>query len=150
MVGVVLNTSTVLTINLGVVELAQVDVLVEQGLYSNRSDFIRTAVRNHLKDYDEKIERQLIPIGSKGDWTRGIGIVSISKSTLEELVVRGQKQKEVTGFFGIAKLNIGVIGMLIFDKDISAELFEKTVEKVSIRGKLVAPEEIKNIINKMN
>ena len=145
------NETEKLTINLGVVELAQVDVLVEQGIYSNRSDFIRTAVRNHLKDYNENIERQLTPIGSNKDqWTGGIGIISISKSILEELVIKAQKHEETFGIFGIAKLNISVIGMLIFNKDISAELFEKTVAKVSIRGKLVASEEIKNIINKMN
>ena len=146
------NETEKLTINLGVVELAQVDVLVEQGIYSSRSDFIRTAVRNHLKDYNEKIERQLTPVGSsKALWTGGIGIISIPKSTLEELVVKCKQQEEKTGIlFGISKLNISVIGMLIFSKDISAELFEKTVAKVSIRGKLIASPEIKDIINKMN
>jgi Arc/MetJ-type ribon-helix-helix transcriptional regulator len=144
------NETEKLTINLGVVELAQIDVLVEQGIYSNRSDFIRTAVRNHLKDYSSKIEHQLTPIGSKEEWTGGIGIVSISKSTLEELVVKAQKQKEVFGNgIAISKLNISAIGMLIINKDISAELFEKTVAKVSIRGKLVASEEIKKIIKEM-
>jgi len=146
------NETEKLTINLGVVELAQVDVLVEQGIYSNRSDFIRTAVRNHLKDYNEKIERRLTPVGSSKElWTGGIGIISIPKSTLEELVVKGKKQEEATGgLLGISKLNISVIGMLILSTDISAELFEKTVAKVSIRGKLIASPEIKDIINKMN
>ena len=145
------NETEKLTINLSVVELAQVDVLVERGIYSNRSDFIRTSVRNHLKDYNEKIENQLIPIGSEAKWTGGIGIISISKSTLEQLAAKGKKQEDESyGIFGIPKLNISVIGMLIFDKDISAELFEKTVAKVSIRGKLVASPEIKDIIDKMN
>ena len=143
------NETGKLTINLGIVELAQIDVLVEQGIYSNRSDFIRTAVRNHMKDYGEEIKHQLTPVGSREKWTGGIGIVSISKSTLEELVVKAQKQEETSSIFGIPKLNISVIGMLIFDKDISAELFEKTVAKISIRGKLVASEEIKKIIKEM-
>ena len=134
------NETEKLTVNLGVVELAQVDVLVEQGIYSNRSDFIRTSVRNHLKNYNENFENQLIPIASKKTWEKTIGIAIITKKLLEEWVTKENEKK----------LNFSVIGMLVFDKDISTALFENTVDTVLIRGKLVASSEIKDIINKMN
>ena len=61
------NETEKLTINLGVVDLAQVDVLVDQGLFSNRSDFIRTDTRKQLELYKDKIELSLTPIPSKKD-----------------------------------------------------------------------------------
>jgi Predicted transcriptional regulators containing the CopG/Arc/MetJ DNA-binding domain len=130
------NETEKLTINLGVVELAQIDVLVEQGIYSNRSDFIRSSVRKQLEVHNDRIEQLLTPIPSQKDWVRVIGIWTVSKEDLEELA----KDNE--------KLNISVIGMLIIARDISVELFEKTVNHVSIRGKLIAPDEVKRIIEK--
>ena len=130
------NETEKLTINLGVVELAQIDVLVEQGMYSNRSDFIRTAIRRDLEANSEKIERHLVPIASKVEWSKTIGIAIIDTKVLEEYSERNEK------------LNISVIGMLIFKSDISVSLFEETIGNVSIRGKLIASDEIKDILNK--
>ena len=132
------NETEKLTVNLGIVELAQIDVLVEQGIFSNRSDFIRNAVRIKLEDYKDKIEQQLLPLSSNKFWRYTIGIQKITKKDIENLV--NDKQK----------INISVIGMLIIDKAIDAELFEKTVEHVIIRGKLLAEKNIKEIIEKMN
>jgi len=131
------NETEKITINLGVVELAQIDVLVEQGIYSNRSDFIRTAIRKDLEVHSDKIERQLIPIASKAEWSTVIGIAMIGKSELEEFIGRNEK------------LNISVIGVLVFKNDISTQLFEKAVGKVSLRGKLVASNEIKEVVARM-
>ena len=66
-----------------------------------------------------------------------IGIISFSKGDMERLA----KAKE--------KLDISVIGMLSFDTDISEELFKNTVERIIIRGKLIASDEIKRIIEDM-
>ena len=133
------NETEKLTINLGVVELAQIDVLVEQGIYSNRSDFIRTSIRKGLETHSEIIERQLTPVASKKAWEKVIGIWRVDKETLEEWAAESNE-----------KLNISVIGMLILDKDITVEQFEKTVAKIALRGKLVASDEIKAAIKKMN
>lgn len=133
------NETEKLTINLGVVELAQIDVLVEQGIYSNRSDFIRTSIRKQLEVHSETIENQLTPLSNKKDWTKtAVGIISISQKSLERLAKHNEK------------LSISVIGMLTIDKDISTKLFEETVSNVMIRGKLIAPYEIKKIIKTMN
>ena len=133
------NETEKLTINLGVVELAQIDVCVEQGIYSNRSDFVRTAVRKALESHSKTIKRQLTPLtpGKKG-WEKVIGIWKIEKSILEEWAVRNEK------------VSISIIGMLIISEDITVELFEKAVGKVVLRGKIVASDEIKAAIQKMN
>ncbi|MCL2857206.1 MAG: hypothetical protein FWE19_05735 [Oscillospiraceae bacterium] len=139
------NETEKLTINLGVVDLAQVDVLVEQGLYSNRSDLIRSAIRKELEAHQKNIEEALRAsaiIGYVGTNPTGIfsvGICCVSKADLEEAY------QELDG----QKFKISVIGMLKLDSKISAELFAKTVSRVTVRGKLVATPEIKKLIEEM-
>jgi len=130
------NGNEKITINLGVVELAQIDVLVEQGIYSNRSDFIRSAIRKQLVEHKDDIQ-QILPIAKrKDDSTRwAIGIMSLSKETLEELAYFNEK------------IRLTVVGMLIVDSDVTPELFKAAVAKVTIRGKLLASDEIKELIN---
>jgi len=132
------NETEKLTINLSVVELAQIDVLVELGTYSNRSDFIRTAIKKDLAANSVTIERNLIPVASKKKWHTVVGILAFKKSYLEEFAAEN------------TKVNLSVVGMLIFDKNIPAELFEKTMARIVLRGKLIASDEIKEIIRNMN
>jgi len=136
------NETEKLTINLGVVELAQIDVLVEQGIYSNRSDLIRTAVRKQLEVHESKIERAITPIsGAKqttGIW--GVGIVYLDKGGLQEAFEDN----------GRRPFKISVVGMLKIGNDVSTKLFKETVARVNIRGKLVASPEIKKLIEEMS
>ena len=132
------NETEKLTINLGVVELAQVDTLVEQGLYSSKSDFIRTAIRKQLETHKEDVERSLTPIANKKGWVKAIGIWAIDKATLEDWAAESSE-----------KLNISVIGMLILRDDISVQLFEEIIGRVVLRGKLVASDEIKEAVKKV-
>lgn len=136
------NETEKLTINLGVVELAQIDVLVEQGIYSNRSDLIRTAIRKQLEVHEEKIKRAVAPIvgtkQSSGVW--GIGIIYLNEESLIETFESNGEQP----------IKINVVGMLKISDAISAELFNKMVARISIRGKLVASPEIKELIERMN
>jgi len=127
-----------ITLNLSVVELAQIDVLIDQGIYANRSDFIRAAIRKNIEMNRDTIEQALTPIATKKSITTIIGIQKISKKNLESLA-RNQET-----------LKLSIIGMLVVDNDITTELFEQTVEYVFIRGKLLASPEIKAIIDNMN
>ena len=135
------NEMEKLTINLGVVELAQIDVLVEQGIYSNRSDLIRTAIRKQLEVHADKIERVVAPHvtqkQSAGIWS--VGINYVNRSILEETFEANGREK----------IKISVVGMLKISSDVSAELFENTVARATIRGKLLAPPEIKALIENM-
>lgn len=133
-----MNESEKISVNLGVVELAQIDVLVEQGHFSNRTDFIRTAIRKELEVNKNKIERLYGPIADEKHQSFGVGIASVSRKFLEDWARSDTR-----------KISYYQIGMLIFEKNISLELFEKTVGSVSVRGKLVAPEEIKEAISNM-
>ena len=132
------NETEKITINLGVVELAQIDVLAEQGIYASRSDFIRTAIRKQLEPHRKDIEHSLTPMGSKKNWDWMVGIGGVDKAVLEECVERNEK------------LNISAVGLFIVPKNISAELFEKAVAKCIIRGKLKASPEIRQLIEAMN
>lgn len=135
------NETEKLTINLGVVELSQIDVLVEQGVYSNRSDFIRTAIRKDLEFQREKIEHSLTPIAGSENKNRVtmIGIMYLSKRLLDDFFYDNNKEK----------IKISVIGMLKIDNDLSPELFKKTVASVDVRGKVIASPEIKKLIDEM-
>ena len=130
-----MNESEKVSTNLGVVELAQIDVLVEQGHFSNRSDFIRTAIRKELEVHSPKIERHF-SLFSKKNFTLGIFIVT------KDMLTRLAKNNE--------KLDITVVGMIVFNKDISKGLFDKTIGSITIKGKTVATDEIKEAIRKMN
>ena len=132
-----MNESEKITINLGIVELAQIDVLVEQGLYSNRSDFIRTATRKLLEDNQNRFDNLLEAKGVIG-FARVIGISHYSKKDLELLVQAGKK------------LDLFIIGKVIFDYNIEPELFKKAVKRVTVYGKIDASNEIIAILNEDN
>ena len=126
-----------LTINLGLVDLAQIDVLVEQGIYSNRSDLIRSAVRKQLEADKSYIEQSLMLSTGKYEHVKVLGVGVVTKSFLEEFFDEGKK------------IDITTIGMLTITNNVSTELFERTVGKITVKGKLVAPPEIKTIIDRM-
>ena len=135
-----------ITINLGVVDLAQIDVLVEQGIYANRSDFIRIAIRKQLEANEKNVQFNLSRMSSplllatsvENKKITIVGICRIGKGELEALLREGQK------------MSVAVVGMLSFDKAITPELFQATVERVAIKGKLVASPEIKAIVQAMD
>jgi Arc/MetJ-type ribon-helix-helix transcriptional regulator len=52
------SDSEKITINLGYVDLGHIDLMVQDGFYSNRTDFIRTAIRNQLERHAESSNSQ--------------------------------------------------------------------------------------------
>jgi Arc/MetJ-type ribon-helix-helix transcriptional regulator len=105
-----------ITINLGPVDLGRIDVLVEQGLYSNRTDLIRTAIRNQLDRHEPVIQAHAVK------WSFVLGAESVTRSTLEELRRQGKK------------ISLRVIGMLKLADDIDPQLARETIEVIRIRG----------------
>jgi len=135
------------TINLSAVELAQIDFLVEKGLYVSRSDFIRLATRKQTESHQREIEQFVDPsvqgtfagVGIITDslvW--GLGILGIGSEHVEEAHRTGQK------------LNIRAIGVLKIDKDVNPEQFRSVLSRVKISGKIIAEPEIKKIIEEFN
>ena len=105
-----------ITINLGVVDLGQVDLLVQEGFYSNRSDLIRTAVRNllttHADTLRQTVARRMLMLG----------LQHLNRTDLERAVVNGQR------------LNIQVVGLARIADDVTPDLALAAIESVSVLG----------------
>lgn len=114
-----------ITINMSAVDLGKVDLLVQEGLYSNRTDFIRTAIRNLLDKHNLEIQQSVTR------HSYGIGVFGYSRKDFERLKERGDKIK------------FNVVGMLTLAADIPAELAAEVVESVQVRGIFAASDEVK-------
>lgn len=117
-----------LTINLGVVDLGQVDLLVQEGFYSNRSDLIRTAVRNQLAVHADAV-RQTV-----ARRTLMLGLQHLSRADLERAVAAGQR------------LRVQVVGLARIAEDVSPELALAAIESVSVLGAFHASPEVRRAL----
>jgi Arc/MetJ-type ribon-helix-helix transcriptional regulator len=114
-----------ITINLGYVDLGHIDLLVHDGFYSNRTDFIRTAIRNQLAAHAEAVKRSVVR------HTFELGLHRYSRADLEKVRNSG------------GKLRIKVIGLASIDDDVTPELARETIEKITVLGALQASEPVK-------
>jgi Arc/MetJ-type ribon-helix-helix transcriptional regulator len=105
-----------ITINLGLVDLGQIDLLVQEGFYSNRTDFIRTAIRNQLAVHKEEVRRT---VARK---TLVLGVQHYTRSDLEVVRAAGEK------------LQIKVLGLASIADDVSPELALATIESIEVLG----------------
>jgi Arc/MetJ-type ribon-helix-helix transcriptional regulator len=117
-----------ITLDIPVVDLGQIDVLVEQGFYSNRADFFRISLRNQLDKYSEEV-RQTI--------TRRSYVVGIIRHGISSL----QKVKEE----GV-KLDIRSVGMLIISEDVPVKLAQETINSIIVYGVFRASEDLKQTL----
>lgn len=120
-----------ITINMNVVDLGKVDLLADQGFYSNRTDFIRTAIRNQLAAHSTELEEIVIRKSFV------IGALHYSKKELVKLRAAN------------TKINVKVVGLLAFDDDIDGELIKETVESVFVKGILKANSDVKAAIESL-
>jgi Arc/MetJ-type ribon-helix-helix transcriptional regulator len=114
-----------ITINLGLVDLGQADLLVQEGFYSNRTDFIRTAIRNQLAAHAEALRQAVVRK------TLALGLVEYTRADLEALRKKGQK------------LRIQVLGLARIANDVPAALAAATIESVTVLGALQASPAVK-------
>jgi len=117
-----------ITINMNVVDLGKVDTLVQEGVYSNRTDFIRTAIRNLLDKHNLEIQQTV----ARNSYA--IGALIYDRSDLEKLKAKGER------------LNLKIIGLLSLDKDIPVELADEVIQSVQVRGVLNASEPVKALL----
>jgi Arc/MetJ-type ribon-helix-helix transcriptional regulator len=117
-----------ITINLGYVDLGRVDLLVQDGFYSNRTDFIRTAIRNqiatHAPEVARSIERQTLEVGLR----------DFAAAELESLRARGQT------------ISVRVLGLARIAPDVSPELAEATIASLTVLGALQASPAVKSAL----
>lgn len=114
-----------ITINLGYVDLGHIDLLVREGFYSNRSDFIRTAIRNQLDRHTEAV-RQSLERNSLD-----LGLRHYSRPDLEAARERGET------------LRINVLGLAIIAADVTPELARAAIASVTVLGALHASPEVR-------
>jgi Arc/MetJ-type ribon-helix-helix transcriptional regulator len=117
-----------ITINMPAVDLGKIDLLVQEGLYSNRTDFIRTAIRSQMEKHTFEIQQSV----TRHSYV--IGVLTYNRADFEK-----RKQKN-------EKLKIAIVGLLQLQDDISPELAAEVVESIQVRGIFIASEAVKAAI----
>jgi Arc/MetJ-type ribon-helix-helix transcriptional regulator len=105
-----------MTVNVGVVDLGHVDLLVQEGFYSNRSDLIRTALRNQLALHADTVKQTV------ARRTLTVGLQHYSRAELETVVAAGQR------------LQLQVVGLARIANDVPPELARAAIESVTVLG----------------
>jgi Arc/MetJ-type ribon-helix-helix transcriptional regulator len=119
-----------ITINLGCVDLGQIDLLVQEGFYANRTDLIRTAIRNQLSSHGDAV-RQAVTRK-----TLSLGIQHFSKADLQAAHAAGQK------------LDVRVLGLASIAPDVTPALALAAIESITVLGTLHASPAVKAALAK--
>jgi len=119
------SESEKITINLGFVDLGHIDLLVEEGFYSNRTDFIRTAIRNQVLTHGEVLKT------SVARRSLVLGLQRFTRQDLEKVLAAGEQ------------LHIHVLGLATIDDDVSPQLASRAIASVVVLGALRASPEVK-------
>ena len=114
-----------ITINVGFVDLGQIDLLVQEGFYANRSDLIRTAIRNQIAAHAEAVKQVV------SRRTLVLGIHHLTVAELEAAKARGES------------LDVRVLGLLTIAPDVTPELASQTVNSLVVMGALHASPAVK-------
>ena len=114
-----------ITINLGFVDLGQIDLLVEDGFYSNRTDFIRTAIRNQLSTHGEVVKQSV----ARREMV--LGLQRYTRRDLEKVLASGEQ------------LQIQVLGLATIDDDVTPQLARQAIAAIAVLGALRASPAVK-------
>jgi Arc/MetJ-type ribon-helix-helix transcriptional regulator len=114
-----------ITINLGLIDLGQIDLLVHEGFYSNRTDLIRTAIRNQLSTHADVL-RQTV-----ARRTLVLGLQEFTRRDLEAVRKSGKR------------LRVQVLGLVRIADDVSPALAAETIESIAVLGALHASAAVK-------
>ena len=114
-----------ITINLGYVDLGHIDLLVQEGFYSNRTDFIRTAIRNQLDRQAEAVKQSI------SRHQLDLGLRQYNRQDLETVQAAGET------------LHIQVLGLAVIAADVSPELARETIASIHVLGALQASPAVK-------
>jgi Arc/MetJ-type ribon-helix-helix transcriptional regulator len=114
-----------ITINLGYIDLGHIDLLVQEGFYSNRTDFIRTAIRNQIERHADTTKQTVARKSVE------LGLRHYSRDDLEAAQAAGQT------------LDIRVLGLASIADDVTPELARATIASVEVLGALHASPAVK-------
>jgi Arc/MetJ-type ribon-helix-helix transcriptional regulator len=119
------SDSEKITINLGYIDLGQIDLLVREGFYSNRTDFIRAAIRGQLGAHGDVVKQTV------ARRSLVLGLQRYSKQDLERLRAAGEQ------------LHIQVLGLATIDDDVPVQLAAQTIASIVVLGALRASPKVK-------
>src|ERR1700755_2045651 len=122
------NDSEKITINLGFVDLGHIDLMVQEGFYSNRTAFIRPAIRNHLERHAEVVKQ------STARKSLDLGLRNYSRQDLEAALRAGEM------------IEINVLGLVTIAPDVTPELARATIASVIVLGAFHASPEVKAVL----
>jgi Arc/MetJ-type ribon-helix-helix transcriptional regulator len=118
-----------ITINLGYVDLGRIDLLVQEGFYSNRTDLIRTSIRNQLSSHSaevtQSIDRHMLELGLR----------DFSAADLEAVRAAGEV------------LHVKVVGLARIASDVTPDLARATIGSITVLGALQASPEVKKALS---
>src|ERR1700737_4568702 len=114
-----------ITINLGYIDLGHIDLMVQEGFYSNRTDFIRTAIRNQLERHADVVKQSTVRK------SLDLGLRNYSRADLEKAQRAGET------------LHINVLGLATIAQDVTPDLARATIASVSVLGALHASPAVK-------
>ena len=114
-----------ITINLGYIDLGHVDLMVQEGFYSNRTDFIRTSIRNQLERHADVVKQSTARKGLD------LGLRNFTREDLEAARRAGEM------------LHINVLGLASIAQDVTPELARATIASVCVLGALHASPAVK-------
>lgn len=117
-----------ITINLGFVDLGHIDLMVAEGFYANRTDFIRTAIRNQLERHTDTVRK------SVARKSLDLGLRHYSRRDLEDAVAAGEP------------LHINVLGLATIASDVTADLARKAIASVTVLGALHATPDVRKAL----
>jgi Arc/MetJ-type ribon-helix-helix transcriptional regulator len=117
-----------ITINLGFVDLGRIDLLVQEGFYSNRSDFIRTGIRNLIEAHADVVSR------SVERHTMELGLRDFTRANIEALRDRGET------------LHVKVVGLARFAPDVDPDLALQTIASITVLGALQASPDLRKAL----
>ena len=117
-----------ITINLGLVDLGQIDLLVREGFYQNRTDFIRTAIRNQIGEHAEAVKQT---VARK---TLALGLQNYTRQDLEAVRAAGET------------LQIRVLGLATIADDVGPELALETIDSIEVLGAFRASQVVKTAL----
>lgn len=118
-----------ITINMSVVDLGKVDLLVQEGFYQNRTDFIRTSIRNQLSRHEIEVRDSI---------TRNayvLGVMDCNQESLMKDIAKGVRRKYY------------VVGLMIIEDDVTPEVADKAIEAVKVMGVFRASDAVKAVLS---
>src|SRR5438093_6152704 len=122
------SDSEKITINLGYVDLGQIDLMVQEGFYSNRTDFIRSAIRNQLERHADVVRQSTVRK------SLDLGLRHYSREDLEAARRSGEM------------LQIHVLGLVSIALDVTPELARATIASIVVLGALHASPAVKKAL----